>query len=387
MKILIIISSLRSGGAEHAVAKLYDSFDLRGHEVMVATFSRSNVDYPVDHLIELGIEASNNILNKFVNIIRRAIQVRKIKRSFNPDVSIGFLFGPNLVNILTRYKKELVISSVRSALRQKDYKSLIGFVSSLVYIKSDLIVAVSKGVKSQLIQRYKIQESKIKVVYNFIDIQVDLNPRDSIQNEVKIITIGRLEMVKGHWHLIYLLKELINLNLNASLTILGEGSLRGDLEALIQLLDLHNRVHLLGFQNDINSHLNEADIFCFSSSHEGFPNVILEAMSAGLPIISTEVPHGPKEIINPSEVALYCNDEIKYENKYGLLVDYGDNTKSEQIGYFDKYIVGQFVNKVQLLINCQSLYNYYSRQSLKRALDFSEEKRFNDWLEILEKNT
>jgi glycosyltransferase involved in cell wall biosynthesis len=108
-------------------------------------------------------------------------------------------------------------------------------------------------------------------------------------------------------------------------------------------------------------------------------------MNMGIPVISTNVPHGPKEIINPNGLEPYSNDDVELDEKYGLLVDYGDNSKSNQLGYYDSYIVNQFVEKVLLLINNQTLYQHYSRQSLKRVKDFSEEKLILDWLSILEK--
>ena len=385
MRILILIPSLRNGGAERSVSRLSQALESKGFEITVVSFSREEAHYNVKNHIALGIGPSNKLFFRALNVVRRTIVIKKIKKAIKPNVSIGFLSGPNLVNYLSRLKDEIIISSVRSAVKHGEPQSLLGFINSLVYKGSDLIVAVSQGVKVQLIEKYHVQDSKIKVIYNFTDIQRNLKSRKTIPTKIRLISLGRLEIGKGHWHLLFLMKELVKLDLDVSLTILGEGTIRHKLEDMILSLGLNDYVYLPGFQRNINAFLKHSDIFLFSSSHEGFGNVIIEAMNMGIPVISTNVPHGPKEIINPNGLEPYSNDDVELDEKYGLLVDYGDNSKSNQLGYYDSYIVNQFVEKVLLLINNQTLYQHYSRQSLKRVKDFSEEKLILDWLSILEK--
>jgi hypothetical protein len=106
-------------------------------------------------------------------------------------------------------------------------------------------------------------------------------------------------------------------------------------------------------------------------------------MTKGLPIISTDIQHGPAEILNPEKIFLYSNDWVPQEKKYGLLVDYGCNPKSKEVGYYDTYIVGQLVEKILVLINNESLYQHYSNQSLIRARDFSEDKILKEWIGLI----
>ena len=384
MKILLIIPSLRNGGAERVTANLSKSFEQRGHDVLVVTFSKGHVDYPVTNHLELGLEASTNLIKRTYNVILRSYRIKKIKMSYQPNVSISLLFGANLVNVITKQKHELVITSIRSPIKYEAKKFIKKFLNSIIYRYSDIVVPVSKGIKQELLKNHKVSENKVYVISNYINTANNLLPKKDLQNIPTLITIGRLEAVKAQWHMIYAVHDLINRHNNIRLNILGHGSLLEPLKKLIKDLSLESHVYILGFQKDIHQFLKDSDIFCFSSKHEGFGNVLIEAMNMGLPIISTDVPHGPKEILNPFEIDLYKNDEIILDVKYGLLVEYGNNPLSNQFGYYDAYIVKQFVEKISLLIDDSSLFNHYSKQSLNRVKDFSEDKIIKYWISLLE---
>lgn len=165
---------------------------------------------------------------------------------------------------------------------------------------------------------------------------------------------------------------------------MGQGELLESYKNLISELKLEQHVLLLGFQKDVQHYLSKSSTFCLSSRNEGLPNVLLEAMNLGLPVVSTDIPHGPQEILNPKKINLYGNDETLVEEKYGLLVDYGNNPKTNEFGYRDEYIVNQFVEKITLLIENKDLYEHYSKQSLKRVRDFSEETIISQWIELFD---
>ena len=380
----MIVPSLRNGGTERAVSRISKSFEQKGFEVLVITFSKGINDYPLSHHLELGVEASKNILNKSVNVLRRSSRLKKIKLVFKPNVSISFMFGANLVNAITKINQELVITSIRSTIKYENRIVFSKFLNSIVYRLSDYVVPVSKGVGNEILDKYKINPEKIKVIYNFVDIAVSVILKEILKSSIRLITMGRLEEVKAQWHLIHAVNTLRDKYPTLVLNILGQGELFEKYQGLISELKLEQHVILHGFQDDIEHYLSISDIFCLSSRNEGMPNVLLEAMNQGLPIISTDIPHGPREVLNPSEIDLYGNDEIMTEEKYGLLVDYGNNPKSNEFGYRDEYIVNQFVERIKLLIEKKALYEHYSKQSLKRVQDFSEETIISQWIELFE---
>lgn len=382
MKILIVIPTLRRGGAERVVANLSSELTNRGYDVMIVTFSKGEIDYPVKQLREIAIEPSTNIIKKILNVLRRALQLRIIKKEFLPDVSLSFMFGANLVNLLSRIRNDIVISSVRNTIKFDAFS--IRVINLIIFKLSDTMVVVSKGIKTEIVNRYKLDKEKVYVINNFIKLNADSQYRQITGDEIQLITMGRLVDAKAQWHLIHVVNQLKSKYPRIKLNILGEGPLFQTLLELIKELGVEDNIHLLGFQKETYKYLNEATIFCFSSRNEGMPNALLEAMSVGLPVVSTDIPHGPKDILNPLEINLYNNDGLLTSEKYGLLVDCGNNPNRSIIGYRDEYIVNQFIEKIELLMNNKEVYSHYSRQSLKRVKDFSGETIVKQWVEIFE---
>ena len=127
--------------------------------------------------------------------------------------------------------------------------------------------------------------------------------------DLRIETVGTLKAVKDFPTLLRAFARLRE-QANARLLILGEGEGRAELESLVQSLGLSDAVELPGFVGDPGPYYAKADLFVLSSDHEGFGNVIPEALGRGVPVVSTDCPSGPREIL--------C------DGKYGALVPVGD---------------------------------------------------------------
>ncbi len=95
--------------------------------------------------------------------------------------------------------------------------------------------------------------------------------------------------------------SLMSPDVDASLVIIGQGDLRAELQERIEKLGLENRIRMPGYILDPSPYFRSADLFVLSSDYEGFGNVIVEAMSVGLPVVSTDCPDGPAEILNRGE--------------------------------------------------------------------------------------
>jgi colanic acid/amylovoran biosynthesis glycosyltransferase len=156
------------------------------------------------------------------------------------------------------------------------------------------VVCVSDFGRSQILTLVEEEHwSKVVVVHCGMDARASA-PRASIERggaELKLLSVGRMVRLKGQGVLLEALARLRDLGVPATLTIVGDGPLRGELEEIIERLDLADRVRLVGYvgQDDLGGYYDAADIFCLPSFREGVPVVLMEAMTKGLPVIASGI--------------------------------------------------------------------------------------------------
>lgn len=176
------------------------------------------------------------------------------------------------------------------------------------------IVAVSEGVKKYLIEDRKIASKKIVIIHYGIDLSLfksrngflDKRKRSELglpDHKIVIGTVARLEIQKGHRYLIAAAPEIINKFSNVVFVFAGDGTLRQELETQVNELGLQENFRFLGFRKDVKELLFAFDVFVLPSLFEGLPNVILEAMASGRPIVATAV-DGTPELIEHNETGL-----------------------------------------------------------------------------------
>src|SRR5216117_2803360 len=172
---------------------------------------------------------------------------------------------------------------------------------------AEFVAAETDYSRELLCQRCPDSAAKIYRVYNGVDLELFPNPLTSARNTVpRIISIGRLVAFKGFEYLIDACAELARRGLNFTCEIIGDGPLRGDLEARIRKLKLSDRVHLLGSlsQGAVLEKLRSADIFALASvtdaqgASDVFPTVIIEAMAAARPVVSTRLAGIPESVVH-----------------------------------------------------------------------------------------
>lgn len=162
--------------------------------------------------------------------------------------------------------------------------------------------------------------NNVSIIPNFIKLYTD---RASNLSSKRVISVGRLCEGKRFDHLIRAWSIVKEYHPSWSLDIIGEGPLKGELQCLIDKLDLNDVVNLKGESKDIVSEYLSASIFVLASEHEGLPMVLLEAMSCGLPLVSYNCPCGPKDLIKDgvNGYLVECQDYIGLSNKIVELIN------------------------------------------------------------------
>ena len=244
------------------------------------------------------------------------------------------------------------------------FKFLIRLLYPLKRVNA--IVSVSKGLKEILAKKYKIDKVKIFPIYLGVDIKrIKQKAKETVEDYeslfqnarfLKFITVGRLSGEKGHKYLIEAFYKANKEIPNSKLFILGEGSLRAQLEEQIRVMGLKNDVFLLGFKKNPYKYMSKASIFVLSSLHEGLSIVLIEALACNLPIISTNCKVGPKEILD--------------DGKYGLLTKVADSN--------------DLAEKMVLLGKNRELRETFSKKSDDRIKIFNIERFTNKWFRLID---
>lgn len=292
----------------------------------------------------------------------------KYLRTTKPQVVLSAETPVNSLAILARMitgiPEHLIVSErnhltsvAKNATRMADRfrHSLVKYL----YPHSDLILTVSKGVEKDLISSSKINKKKIRSIYNMFDVnriiaqsQARLEPLWHGKGKLPIIiNVGRLSSQKDHETLIRAF-AILRSKKACRLLILGEGSERPKLISLARELKVNDDVLMPGFVSNPFAYMAQANVFALSSAWEGLPGVLIEALACGVPVVSTDCPTGPAEILE--------------NGKYGVLTPVGNPFELAEaiLKTLDHPLASNVLQK--------------------RAMDFSIENIMPQYLEILQ---
>lgn len=222
------------------------------------------------------------------------------------------------------------------------------------YNQADVLVCVSKELSINLKRDFNLNQ-QIITVYNGVKIKLDKTRRSFKKGGKVIITIARLVEQKDHMNLIKAFDLLQRKLPNTELWILSDGPKRKEIETSVNRLKLDKKIKLLGWVKTNIPYLKRSDVFVLSSKREGFAYVLVEAMSQGIPVVSTNTPYGPSEVLD--------------NGKYGLLVPMDDPVSMK--------------NAILKILTDKEKSEYYSKKSLERSKYFSEEKMLTNYKKII----
>jgi GalNAc-alpha-(1->4)-GalNAc-alpha-(1->3)-diNAcBac-PP-undecaprenol alpha-1,4-N-acetyl-D-galactosaminyltransferase len=310
MRISLVISSLNAGGAERVMTTLANAWVARGWQVDLFTTHDAGraPHYPLSPAVGL-----RSVDPRLPSPFRQAATVRNLRaaiRAARPDVVVSFL---NYTNIMTlaacRGLTCPVIISERLDPRVIPIGRAWSLLRRLTYPWATLLVAQT----STAAELYgALTGGRVRVIPNPVHTpaQRPADPASPVAADRRtILCVGRLQKQKGFDIALRAMSLLGPACADWRLVILGEGPERPNLERLRDELELGDRARLAGQVADTWPWLRQAGIFLMSSRSEGFPNALTEAMAAGLPVISTDCPSGPADIITPGADGLLAPTE------------------------------------------------------------------------------
>ena len=367
------------GGAERVAATIVSNLPNTISRKLITIYD-SEIKYNIPEKPTTLLKySSNKILRKIMlpfSILKNIIICKKEA----PKIVLSFLDYDNILNIITSivcdYTAIISVHGVPSFQKSIYFggESIQKLLFSLAKIKGCPIIAVSQGIKDELISDYKINSESITILYNPIDIPTiqTLSSEDiyekNIFNIPTIITVGSLAVAKGQWHLIRAFAELRHTH-NAHLLILGEGGERQYLETLVDDYNLSENVYFMGWQENPYKYMSRATLFVSSSISEALPNVLTEAMACGCPIIASNCSQGVHEIIGD-------------DDKNGLIADKMSGIRYNASAPLDK---GErnLVELMKLVLDDENLQKSLSLNGKERANFFSVEVRMKEYESFL----
>ena len=346
--IALFLNTLAGGGAERVFINLARVFSERGYRVdivasrltgslagevpeSVRTFSLGTrggetrsmlVRLPWKTLVTLP----RMVLFPAPKVIRSLPVLVRYLREERPDAMMSTVGSTNVVALWADWfaggrtrifiREACEMSALAAAARRPFKKKLPDFARQW-YPKADGIISVSEGVANDLSHVTGIEKSRIKTIHNPVDIasvrrraaeRID-EPWFAADQPPVILSAGRLASQKDYSTLLRAF-ALLRRRRPARLIILGEGRERRRLEALARELRIADDVRMPGHVKNPYAYMDRASLFALSSAWEGCPNVIIEALACGCPVVSTDCDSGPAELLD--------------HGAYGWLVPVGD---------------------------------------------------------------
>uniref|UniRef100_UPI0025FFE410 glycosyltransferase n=1 Tax=Butyrivibrio sp. TaxID=28121 RepID=UPI0025FFE410 len=334
-KLMLITPMLHQGGFERVcvtTARLMQKY----YDVTVLIFSDKDINYDVTglNIVNINLPSRKEKYAKVINLIKRVIKVKQLKKELGIDICYSFGSSANYVNALSK-GKEKVFTGLRCSTDMESPKQVKLFCS-----KADQVLSCSKEIMRQLSTEYNYDKSSY--IYNPLDVETinkqatekiddlpfGLKDRRKDSDDIKlIVSVGRQDYIKGFWHLIKAFSIIAKDNDKARLMILGTGDW-SQYQKLAEDLGVKDKVAFMGIKKNPFPYVAASDMYVLSSNHEGFPNALLEAMALGKPCIAADCKTGPREIVLSEDEynALLkirpdgSSTDKAIEGEYGILV-------------------------------------------------------------------
>jgi glycosyltransferase involved in cell wall biosynthesis len=342
LKLLIVVPTLECGGLERNVVLICDHIDTTKYDVTLAVLNNANPFFTVSNA---GVKV---IDLQIPNVRKSLFTLMRLSKKLKPDIILSTANHLNLFFAIFRslFSKRIKFiareSSIVSMNNERSFSpALFHWLCRVFYKKIDMIVCQSKYMQDDLKAHYNIKADRTCIINNAVTEPAITSGAADKSTYARLITVARLSEEKG---LDRLIKAVSLLKIPYRFTIIGEGAMRKALEQLITERSLTEKVFLPGRSDTPFTVVPHADLFLMGSHYEGFPNAMLEAMAAGIPVVAFDAPGGIAELMVNDKNGILVKDDsesafaMAIEKAIGFGFDH-DTIRSETIRRFNVHAI------------------------------------------------
>lgn len=370
-KVFILINTLGTGGAERVVSLLIQNWKNR-YDINLVLLT-DLIEYELPENIRIFHLNQPFLENGFLTLAKLPIlawRYRQICKKGKADVSISFLKRPNYISCMSKGmgNKAWTIISERSYFSEqlKTFsplqRRLSIYLTKKLYPRADKIITNSVMMKNDLKRNFNIK-AFYEVIPNPMNIRFMKKMSEAEVNfpgdkRFTFIHVGAFRKEKNQKGLILAFDKIKHLNIR--LVLLGHRYLKEELIALVKEMKLDGQITFLDFDTNPFKYFSKSDCFVLPSLFEGFPNSLVEAMSCGLSVISTDCKSGPREILAPgTDPAISLSENIEIV-EYGILVPVNN--------------IDLLAKAMERMASDPNLHQQMKEKAFARSLDFDSEK-------------
>jgi glycosyltransferase involved in cell wall biosynthesis len=301
-RLAMVLPSVFGGGSERVFLNLLKEFDRSNFEIHLILIDPSG-----PYLSAVPSDVSVHCLG-YRRVARSMPKLVKLIRKLNPDLILSTIVHLNLAVLLIKpfltkgtkiFVRESNIPSRSLSFGSKD--AIFRCMYRTLYSKANGIICPGEDIKQDLEDSFSVDPNIMVVIPNPVDVdaiitKMKLGKNCLKKDRINLVAAGSLTRQKGFDLLIKAMAEILNIRKNIHLTILGEGQERVNLEDQIMSLEIEDFVTLKGFVENPYPYFYEGDLFVLSSRWEGLPNVVLEALACGTPVVAADCPGSTSEV-------------------------------------------------------------------------------------------
>ena len=405
-RLLIIIPNRGMGGAQRAFHDHSVALS-EYYQVTEVIFNEDEVDfYPSGNSVRsLNVPGGGSPLAKIQNFWQRVMRLRDLKKELRCDVAVSHLEGADYINLLSKGREKAVVLIQGSKVHDRNISGAMGMLRKKVlmpwlYQRADKMVTVSRDIIPEMTGTFGVPRHKLSAINNSFEVaqvrQLSLEPLDAAMQAVYaaapvLVTSGRLAIQKNQAPLLDVFAALLQRR-PAKLVFIGDGELRQDLLNHARKLGLRVHqamdqpapltpdydVYFVGLQQNPFKYIRPATAFVFPSAWEGFPLALGEAMTCGVPVMSTDCPTGPREMLAPTVEAPKSALRKAEWAEFGILMP----MLTEPASLVADTIC--WTDTLDQLLNDAPARQRLGEAARLRSNDFTHKRIFGQWRELID---